>query len=223
MSVGKERVRIPRRGTGLLTVVRKKRPLVSRSNIAGSWTGAGLPHQKHQRCVFSGSSERRMPSALSGSCHAPFWSCVQVGSRRMPRWGLSRVQRRVGLVCGAASRPIWVSATGHALWGRFCTARARRPLVSWIARYHPATAHNQRSIRPQGKNSRFRQQSGIFSLKRRLIWVFGSKNLSSPAFGDTVVAAVTVAIGVNRSETAYFLHSTGTPHGATPLGAHLMP
>ena len=36
------------------------------------------------------------------------------------------------------------------------------------------------------------------------------KNLSSPVSGSTVVTAVTLAIGGNRSKIAYFSHSAGT-------------
>ena len=43
-----------------------------------------------------------------------------------------------------------------------------------------------------------------------------SKNLSSPAYGNTVVTAVSLAIGGNRFKIAYFSYSVGTAHGAPP-------
>ena len=51
-------------------------------------------------------------------------------------------------------------------------------------------------------------------------WLSGvglSKNLSSPAHGNTVVTAVPLAIGENGSKIAYFSHSAGTAHGAPPM------
>ena len=71
--------------------------------------------------------------------------------------------------------------------GRFCTAgRAQRQIVSWLSRDHPDHPPPG-ELRPQGKNSRFRQQSGIvsgkYSLSKLLIRSFGlSQNLSSPAY-----------------------------------------
>ena len=73
---------------------------------------------------------------------------------------------------------------------------------------------------PQGKTSRFRQQSGIFSVKNRVakliitVWRL-SRNLRSPVPWNTVVTAVTLAIGENGSKIAYFSHSTQN----VPLGA----
>ena len=46
-----------------------------------------------------------------------------------------------------------------------------------------------------------------------MIWVFGmSNNLGSPVYGNTVVTAVTLAIGENGSKIAYFSHSAGRAH-----------
>ena len=61
---------------------------------------------------------------------------------------------------------------------------------------------------PRGKNSRFRHQSGIFHVKHRLVYlvvgVLGlSKTLSSRPYGNTVVTAVTLAIGEIGVKIAY--------------------
>ena len=56
------------------------------------------------------------------------------------------------------------------LRGCFCTARAQRPIVSWLAHDHPANHPPPAELRPEGKNSRFRQQSGIFSGKYSLFF-----------------------------------------------------
>ena len=70
------------------------------------------------------------------------------------------------------------------------------------------TTHHEGSIRPQGKNSRFRQQSGIFSVKNSSICVCGlRKNLSTPMYGNTVVIAVPLVIGGN-----VFAERTARPH-----------
>ena len=45
---------------------------------------------------------------------------------------------------------------------------------------------------------------------------FWTENLSSPASGSTVAAAVTFGIGQNGSKIAYFSHSAGIAHGAPP-------
>ena len=55
-------------------------------------------------------------------------------------------------------------------------------------------------------------QCGIFSMKHRLVQLIISvlelsKNLSSPLYGNIVVAAVTLAIGEDVSKIAYFSHS----------------
>ena len=43
------------------------------------------------------------------------------------------------------------------------------------------------------------------------------KNLSSPAYGNTVGTAVTLAIGGNGCKMAYCSHSAGRTHGVPPL------
>ena len=50
--------------------------------------------------------------------------------------------------------------------GRFCAAHARQYVSGPVPTLN--TPHHRGSIRPQGNNSRFRQQSGIFSVKHGL-------------------------------------------------------
>ena len=104
--------------------------------------------------------------------------------------------------------------------GRFCTAQAHRRMVRWFSHGHPENHPSPGKPRPEGKNSRFRQQCGIFSVEDRLIqlilWVLGlSKNLSSPVYGNTVLTAVTLAIRENGSNIAYF-RTAHAAHGAPP-------
>ena len=92
------------------------------------------------------------------------------------------------------------------------TARAQRPFLSeaW-----QATTHHSGSIRPQGKGSTFRQQSGIFSVKRRFIGVFGpSKNLQPCAWEHTSHCG---HLG-HRGEWVQNSLTFRTAHGAAPRG-----
>ena len=59
----------------------------------------------------------------------------------------------------------FASGTQH-FWGRFCTARARRPAVHQLSRNHPENNHHRGSY--VRRSSRFRQQSGIFRMKHTL-------------------------------------------------------
>ena len=48
-----------------------------------------------------------------------------------------------------------------------------------------------------------------------------SKNLSRPVSRNTVITAVTMAIGGKGFKMAYFLHNAGTAHGAPPIRTHI--
>ena len=93
--------------------------------------------------------------------------------------------------------------------GRFCTAPHTAPNSDRTANHSPLG-----ELRPQGKNSRFRQQSGVFSANHALVYLIVSENLCIPVSGNTVVTAVTLAIGENGSKIVDFSHSAGTAHGA---------
>ena len=89
----------------------------------------------------------------------------------------------------------------------------------WVTNTNKIDPLTRPASRPlaAGKNSRSRQQSGIYNVKhslRELITcVLGlSKNLSR----NTVATAVTLAIRGNGSQEAHFSHSAGTAHGAPP-------
>ena len=72
------------------------------------------------------------------------------------------------------------------------------------------TTHHRGSYVHKTKNSRFRQQSGIFSGKHSLFQLITCglrKNLSSPAYGNTVATVVTLAVRENGSKIAYVSHS----------------
>ena len=102
------------------------------------------------------------------------------------------------------------------------SASTARPIVGYLSRDRPENHPPSGELRPQGKNSSFLQQSGIFrgksSLTHRLITsVFGpSKNLRSP-YGNTVGIAVTLDFGGNGSKVAKFSHSARPAHGASVL------
>jgi len=48
------------------------------------------------------------------------------------------------------------------LWRRCCAAPAQRPAGRWLSRDPLNTPHHRGMLRPQGNDSRFRAQSGIF-------------------------------------------------------------
>ena len=97
------------------------------------------------------------------------------------------------------------------LRGRFRTVRTQRPIVSKLSCDHPENHPPLGEQRPQGKNSRFRQQSGIVSWKCSLfsliIRAFGlTKNLSSLVYGNTIAIVLPWPSGDFR-----------TAHGAPPV------